>query len=151
MHTRCGSPCAVSSNDSSTPTPRRSDSSQERRLRALVRVVAARSPFYREYFRESGVNPRSIRTLEDLPQLPLLTRDHLLERIDDLRVYPRRLMWTARSSGTSGRPIGVYRTPGRQFTNCARWNNSGVGSAFGLARVESYCGVVISRQPNPGS
>ena len=86
--------------------------SQERRLRALVRVVAARSPFYREYFRESGVNPRSIRTLEDLPQLPLLTRDHLLERIDDFRVYPRRLMWTARSSGTSGRPIGVYRTPG---------------------------------------
>src|SRR6478752_966812 len=86
--------------------------SQERRLRALVRVAAARSPFYREYFRESGVNPRSIRTLEDLPQLPLLTRDHLLERIDDLRVYPRRLMWTARSSGTSGRPISVYRTPG---------------------------------------
>jgi phenylacetate-CoA ligase len=86
--------------------------SQERRLRALVRVAAARSPFYREYFRESGVDPRSIRTLEDLPQLPLLTRDHLLERIDDFRVYPRRLMWTARSSGTSGRPIGVYRTPG---------------------------------------
>ena len=86
--------------------------SQERRLRALVRVAAARSPFYREYFRESGINPRSIRTLEDLPQLPLLTRDHLLERIDDFRVYPRRLMWTARSSGTSGRPISVYRTPG---------------------------------------
>ena len=86
--------------------------SQERRLRALVRLAAARSPFYREYFRESGVNPRSIRTLEDLPQLPLLTRDHLLERVDDFRVYPRGLMWTARSSGTSGRPIGVYRTPG---------------------------------------
>jgi phenylacetate-CoA ligase len=87
-------------------------STEERRLRALVRVVAARSPFYREYFRESGVDPRSIRTLEDLPQLPLLTRDHLLERIDDFRVYPRPLMWTARSSGTSGRPIGVYRTAG---------------------------------------
>src|SRR6476620_532754 len=86
--------------------------SQERRLRALVRVAAARSPFYREYFRESGINPRSIRTLDDLPQLPLLTRDHLLERVDEFRVYPRRLMWAARSSGTSGRPIGVYRTPG---------------------------------------
>lgn len=86
--------------------------SQERRLRALVRVAAARSPFYREYFRESGVDPRSIRTLEDLPQLPLLTRDHLLERIEDFRVYPRRLMWTAHSSGTSGRPITSYRTPG---------------------------------------
>ena len=86
--------------------------SQERRLRALVRLAAARSPFYREYFRESGVDPRAIRTLDNLPLLPLLTRDHLLERIDDFRVYPRRLMWTARSSGTSGRPIGVYRTAG---------------------------------------
>ena len=104
MHTRCGSSCAVSSNDSSTPTPRRSEESQERRLRALVRVVAARSPFYREYFRESGVDPRSIRTLEDLPQLPLLTRDHLLERVDDFRVYPRRLMWTARLERNVGPP-----------------------------------------------
>jgi phenylacetate-CoA ligase len=86
--------------------------SQERRLRALVRVAAARSPFYREYFRESGVNPRCIRTLEDLPQLPLLTPDHLIERVDDFRVYPRRLMWAAHSSGTSDRPIPSYRTPG---------------------------------------
>src|SRR6478672_1272209 len=86
--------------------------SQERRLRALVRVAAARSPFYREYFRESGIDPRSIRTLDNLPRLPLLTRDHLLERVDEFRVYPRRLMWAARSSGTSGRPISVYRTPG---------------------------------------
>jgi phenylacetate-coenzyme A ligase PaaK-like adenylate-forming protein len=86
--------------------------SQERRLRALVRVAAARSSFYREYFREAGVDPQCIRTLEDLPQLPVLTRDHLLERADDFRVYPRWSMWTAHSSGTSGRPIGVYRTPG---------------------------------------
>lgn len=85
---------------------------QEQRLRALIRVAAAKSPFYREYFRQSGIDPRSIRTLEDLPQLPLLTRNHLLERAEDFRVYPRALMWPAHSSGTSGRPIGVYRTPG---------------------------------------
>jgi phenylacetate-coenzyme A ligase PaaK-like adenylate-forming protein len=85
---------------------------QERRLRALVRVAAVRSPFYREYFRESGVDPRGIRTLDDLPQLPLLTRDHLLQRSKDFCVYPRRLMWSAHSSGTSGRPITSYRTPG---------------------------------------
>ena len=126
--------------------------SQERRLRALVRVAAARSPFYREYFRESGVNPRCIRTLEDLPQLPLLTRDHLLERVDDFRVYPRRLMWAAQLERNVGPPDRVFiGHQARLFTNCARWNNSGVGSAFGPARVESYCGVAISRQPNPVS
>ena len=91
---------------------------------------------------ESGVDPRAIRTLDNLPLLPLLTRDHLLERIDDFRVYPRRLMWTARSSRNVGAVRSVFI--GQQallFTNCARWNNSGVGSASGPARVESYCGV----------
>lgn len=85
---------------------------QERRLRSLVRLAAARSPFYREYFRDSGVDPRSIRTLSDLELLPLITRKELTERPEDFRIYPRRLMWTARSSGTSGAPIGTYRTQG---------------------------------------
>lgn len=105
---------------------------QERRLRALVRLAATRSPFYREYFREHRVDPRGIRTIDDLAQLPLLTRHDLAERAEDFRVYPRRLMWTASSSGTSGRPIRTYRTPGSSvYELCAlerQW------SWFGLPR-----------------
>jgi phenylacetate-CoA ligase len=85
---------------------------QERRLRALVRVAAARSPFYRQYFRESGVDHRAIRTLADLTLLPVLSREHLMMRPADFCTYPRRLMWAARSSGTSGEPVTCYRTPG---------------------------------------
>jgi phenylacetate-CoA ligase len=85
---------------------------QERRLRALVRVAAARSPFYREWFAASGVDPASIRTLADLPRLPLLERQHLVHEPDRFRVYPRTLMWPANSSGTSGRVVTVHRTPG---------------------------------------
>src|SRR4051812_7580079 len=92
---------------------------QERRLRALVRVAAARSPFYRDYFKESAVDPRSIRTLGDLPNLPLLTRQHLMDRVDDFRVYPRGMMWKGRSSGTSGLPISSYRTPGSSIYELA--------------------------------
>src|SRR6476660_6714675 len=133
--------------------------SQERRLRALVRVAAARSPFYREYFRESGIDPRSIRTLDDLPQLPLLTRDHLAERAEDFRVYPRRLMWPAYSSGTSGRPVTSYRTPGSSvYELCAlerQWIWFGIrpgarrvilrGSGFAPTEVESLT------KPVPGA
>ena len=85
---------------------------QERRLRAMVKVAAARSPFYRDWFAGSGTDPASIRTLDDLTALPLLKRDDLVERPDRFRVYPRRLMWTAHSSGTSGSVVTVYRTPG---------------------------------------
>jgi phenylacetate-CoA ligase len=85
---------------------------QERRLRLLVRLVAARSPFYKRWFAGSGVDPSSIRGLADLNRLPLVTRADLMASPTDFAVYPPRLMWQAHSSGTSGRPLAVYRTPG---------------------------------------
>lgn len=85
---------------------------QERRLRALVRVAASRSDFYREWFAGSGVDPASIRTLADLSRLPLLDRSHLMRQSDRFLVYPRKLMWVAHSSGTSGRVVSTRRTPG---------------------------------------
>lgn len=85
---------------------------QEHRLRRLVRWAVVRSPFYRRWFAESGVDPRSIRSLPDLQRLPLLLRRDLAERPEQFRAYPRRLMWAAHSSGTTGTPVTVYRTPG---------------------------------------
>ncbi|WP_216870824.1 phenylacetate--CoA ligase family protein [Modestobacter excelsi] len=85
---------------------------QERRLRALVRLAARRSPFYREWFDQAGVHPASIRTLADLPRLPLLDRGLLLHEPDRFLVYPRRLTWPAHSSGTSGQVVTVHRTAG---------------------------------------
>lgn len=133
---------------------------QERRLRLLVRLAAARSPFYRSWFRESGVDPRSIRTLADLGRLPLLERRHLAERADDFRVYPRRLMWAAQSSGSSGTPITTYRTPGSSVYELAalerQWSWFGLprgarravlgGSTFAAARP----GQVTARDPGTG-
>jgi phenylacetate-CoA ligase len=85
---------------------------QERRLRMLVRIAAARAPYYRQWFRDSGVDPRSIRTLADLPKLPLLDRSLLVEDADQFRVYPRQFMWATHSSGTTGACVTCYRTPG---------------------------------------
>ena len=85
---------------------------QESRLRALIRVAARRSPYYRDWFATTGVGPADIRTLDDLTRLPLLSRRDLVEHAEDFRVYPRALMWPARSSGTSGSVVTTYRTPG---------------------------------------
>ena len=51
---------------------------QNRRLQFLVRLAAARSPFYRAWFRDARLVPRSIRTAAHLAQLPLLERSHLV-------------------------------------------------------------------------
>jgi phenylacetate-CoA ligase len=104
---------------------------QERRLRGLVRWAALRSPFYRRFFRESGVDFRAIRTVEDLGLLPLVSRDHLVERPLDFCAYPPAVMWQAHSSGTSGRPVTCYRTAGSSvFELCAlerQWSWFGLG------------------------
>ncbi len=112
-------PIRVSLNRMAQASPEQITRHQERRLRALVRLAAARSPFYRNWFAESGVDPRTIRTLQDLSRLPLLERRHLAERSDDFRTYPRHLLWTARSSGTSGSVVTTYRTPGSSIYELA--------------------------------
>jgi phenylacetate-CoA ligase len=105
---------------------------QERRLRLLVRLVSARSPYYRRWFAESGVDPRSIRGLDDLQRLPLLSRADLMNAPEDFAVYPLPAMWASRSSGTSGRPLTVYRTPGSSAYELAALQRQ--WSWFGLQR-----------------
>jgi phenylacetate-CoA ligase len=45
------------------------------KLRVQCEWAAARSPWYRRRFAESGFDPASLETLEDLQRVPILTRD----------------------------------------------------------------------------
>lgn len=120
---------------------------QERRLRALVALVASRSPYYRRWFRESSTDPRSIRGLADLPRLPLLDRHVLQERPDDFLVYPRRAVWPARSSGSSGVPVTVYRTPGSSVVELSALERQ--WGWFGVRRGARR--VVVRQGPGGGA
>jgi len=81
------------------------------RLRALVVHAQASSPFYRD--RLAGIDPDSIRSLDDFSCLPCITPD-------DLRTAPERLLCVSRdaiarvvtltSSGTTGAPKRVFHT-----------------------------------------
>lgn len=92
---------------------------QEKRLRALVRWASLRSPFYRRWFGEAGVDPKSIRTLADLERLPVIDRADLAERPGDFLAAPERLVWASHSSGTSGTPVTVYRSAGSSIFELA--------------------------------
>jgi phenylacetate-CoA ligase len=100
-------------------SPGRIEAYQERRLRALVRWAARRSPFYREWFAGAGVDPSSIRGLADLERLPLIDRSHLAERPDDFLAYPKRMVWASHSSGTTGTPVTAYRSVGSSMFELA--------------------------------
>jgi len=82
---------------------------QVERLRATVKRVAERVPFYREKFEAAGVNPLEIHSLDDVASLPFTVKKDLRDN------YPFGLFACDRdevarihgSSGTKGKPTVV--------------------------------------------
>lgn len=77
---------------------------RDRRLRAFVRHCAATVPYYRNLFRELGVRPEDIHSLDDLKVFPILTKTTVQERADEFvsevaKSYTCDLIHT---SGTTG-------------------------------------------------
>jgi phenylacetate-CoA ligase len=87
---------------------------QEERLRKIVRFCYDKIPLYKAKFREAGITPDDVRTLDDLEKIPFTTKD-------DLRnAYPYEMLATDigevlelhASSGTTGHPTTCAYTRG---------------------------------------
>ncbi len=84
---------------------------QDERLAQLVATLYDRVPFYREKMDQFGVSPASVRSVDDLADLPFTCKEDLRE------VFPYGLLASDRddivevhmSSGTTGTPVvGAY-------------------------------------------
>ena len=102
------------------------------KLKAIVAHAYAHVPFYRDHFRNCGVDPASLRRVEDLGQLPVLEKADLaaLRQALGFTSGPRDTRMTAGSSGT---PTIVYadrRTNAHSLAaryRCLEWYGVGVG------------------------
>jgi len=111
---------------------------QEERLRYFVRYVYNHSSFYRQRFREAGVEPDDIKKLSDVTKLPFTSK------LDLRNTYPTGMFclpenWVVRyhvSSGTTGKPTVVGYTQGDVDT----WSES---LARGLTSVGLGRGDII--------
>ena len=85
---------------------------QSERLTELVKYVTSRIPFYRKMFEEHGINPASIRSIDDLHKIPFTFKTDLRDH------YPFGLFAVGQhqvsrihcSSGTTGKPTVVGYT-----------------------------------------
>jgi phenylacetate-CoA ligase len=84
---------------------------QEKRLRAVVKYAYDYVPFYHRKFRKAGISPDDIRSLDDLPKLPITRKSELK------MVPPRKRVSTEfeveklkaiRTSGSTGEPFTTY-------------------------------------------
>jgi len=111
---------------------------QEERLRYFVRYVYNHSSFYRQRFREAGVEPDDIKKLSDVTKLPFTSKRDLRD------TYPTGMFclpenWVVRyhvSSGTTGKPTVVGYTQGDVDT----WSES---LARGLTSIGLGRGDII--------
>jgi len=86
---------------------------QEEKLKQTLQYVSAYSPFYKTLFKESGVLPDSILTIEDLAKLPVTTKDDLQrQNWDFLCVAKTDIVEYTSTSGTLGKPVTVALTEG---------------------------------------
>jgi phenylacetate-CoA ligase len=77
---------------------------RDERLRGFLRHCFENVPFHRLRFEEAGIDPASIAGLDDLAQLPLLTKDEVRSHISELTPpgASRRRRKIVHTSGTTG-------------------------------------------------
>jgi phenylacetate-CoA ligase len=84
-------------------------SRQLQRLRSQLTHAAATVPFYRRLFSRLQIRPDDLRTLEDLRHFPILTKQDIRERADDLLsdAYRGQRLHVKKTSGSTGVPLSV--------------------------------------------
>ena len=84
---------------------------QLERIRALLAHAERTVPYYRETFRALGVRSVDVRTHADFARMPVLTKDILRERKEDLvsEAVDRSTLLANHSGGSTGVPVSFYR------------------------------------------
>lgn len=84
---------------------------QNKRVRAVVRYTYDCVPFYHEKFRNAGVSPSDIRSVDDLAKLPVVYKDELrnvgVSQMVSRECDPKGLK-VLRTSGSAGKPFKFY-------------------------------------------
>jgi len=82
---------------------------QDARLRLVVKHAYRATRYYRGLFDSRGIHPNDIQSVDDLRQFPLLSKEIVRERGDDLTAgMPKQSWLQGHTSGTTGSPLAVW-------------------------------------------
>lgn len=84
---------------------------QTKSLRVLLKHAYETVPYYRKIFRERGLKPSDMKSVDDLAKLPILTKADIRKNFRDLvsPSFPRNKLIPYKTGGT-GNPIQFYVT-----------------------------------------
>ena len=121
-------------------------------MRTAVAHAYEYVPYYRETMRRQGLLPTDLLTVEDLARLPLIERDQL-QRDPEYFVStsaPTSSYLKARTSGSSGRPVTVFRDLEGLFRRAAYRERQRVVIRRLAGRRLRYRGVFVDAETNSG-
>ncbi len=96
---------------------------RDARLREFLEHCGATVPYYRRLFAECGFDPKRLRRMEDLQQLPILTKDTVRERPEQFlsEAVPTRERIMSHTSGTTGSGLRFAVTQDAMQEQWATW------------------------------
>lgn len=84
---------------------------QEASLQSLMQYLAAQSPYYQAQFRKHGIDPYTVKSLDQLTELPVTTKSDLQLHNWDFCCVPRsQIAEYMSTSGTLGSPVTIALT-----------------------------------------
>jgi phenylacetate-CoA ligase len=94
---------------------------QDERLRRLIRHAGRHVPYYRDLFREIGLDPERFRGREDMAKIPLLDKETVRTRAQELiadNASHYGVVWES-TSGSTGTPLRVIVDRGARANKLA--------------------------------
>ena len=83
---------------------------QQERLLDIIRYAYSHCAYYQASFKKAGVVPGDIKSINDLPKLPILTKKDIRENYDAIFSQKGRTLGHKEyTSGTTGTPLMVFR------------------------------------------
>lgn len=94
---------------------------QLKKLKSIVAHAYENVPGYHQLYSEAGVKPSDIQTLGDIKLLPQIEKELMRENISDFtaRNVARWKLHQSRTSGSTGAPLGFYKTSGEEWVEQA--------------------------------
>lgn len=94
---------------------------QLQRIKRLVEHAYSNVPFYGQRFREAGIHPNDIKTLDDFRRIPRLTRSDIQHNLESLIAtnFPDSALHRDATGGSTGEPLRFYHNIDYDYWNWA--------------------------------
>ena len=96
---------------------------QNEQLRGVIVHAYNTVPYYTELFDQLGLTPEDVKTVDDLPKLPILDKETVRNRADDLvsTAWPNKRIQYSVTGGTTGKSLRFVTDRDSMPWACAFW------------------------------